>query len=85
VILLDEPTAGVAPAVADELLALIRDIAKRDGVAVLIVEQNLEPALRAGDHVYCLVGGRNSTEGAAADVLARLPQIVESWLWTERA
>jgi len=82
VILLDEPTAGVAPAAAEELLGLLREIAERDHVAVLMVEQNLEPALRAADHAYCLVAGRNSTEGEAADVLGRLEEIVESWLWT---
>jgi branched-chain amino acid transport system ATP-binding protein len=82
VLILDEPTAGVSPALADELLALLREIAERDGAAVLMVEQNLEPALRAADHAYCLAAGRNSTEGSAADVLARLPEIVESWLWT---
>jgi branched-chain amino acid transport system ATP-binding protein len=81
VILLDEPTAGVASAVADELLALLRGLAERDGVAVLMVEQNLELALRAADYGYCLVAGRNSTEGLATDVLDRLPEIVESWLW----
>jgi branched-chain amino acid transport system ATP-binding protein len=81
VILLDEPTAGVAPGAATELLELLREIAERDQVAVLMVEQNLEPALEAADHAYSLVAGRNSTEGPAGDVLDRLPEIVESWLW----
>ena len=81
VLLLDEPTAGLAPAVAEHLFALLRGIAERDHVAVLMVEQNLEPALRAADDGYCLVGGRNSAEGAAPEMLERLPEIVESWLW----
>jgi branched-chain amino acid transport system ATP-binding protein len=81
VIMLDEPTAGVAPGAAAELLHLLRGIAERDKVAVLMVEQNLEPALEAADHAYSLVAGRNSTEGPAGDVLDRLPEIVESWLW----
>lgn len=81
VIMLDEPTAGVAPGAATELLQLLRGIAERDQVAVLMVEQNLEPALEVADHAYSLVAGRNSTEGPAGDVLDRLPEIVESWLW----
>ena len=81
VILLDEPTAGVAPGAATELLELLREIAERDQVAVLMVEQNLGPALEAADHAYSLVAGRNSTEGPAGEVLDRLPEIVESWLW----
>jgi ABC-type branched-subunit amino acid transport system ATPase component len=81
VIMLDEPTAGVAPGAAAELLEVLRGIAERDQVAVLMVEQNLEPALEVADRAYSLVAGRNSTEGPAGDVLDRLPEIVESWLW----
>lgn len=81
VIVLDEPTAGVAPSTAEELLWLLRRIAEQEGVAVLMVEQNVEPALEAADHAYSLVAGRNSAEGTATEMLDRLPEIVESWLW----
>ena len=81
VIILDEPTAGLAPPAAEELLALLRELAQGQGVTVLMVEQNLEPALRTADHAYCVVAGRNSTDGPAQEILGRLPEIVESWLW----
>jgi branched-chain amino acid transport system ATP-binding protein len=81
VLILDEPTAGVSPAAVDDLLVLLRSIADREGTAVLMVEQNLEAALRVADHAYCLVAGHNSTDGPAAQILGRLPGIVESWLW----
>ena len=81
VIILDEPTAGLAPPAAEELLELLRQLAQGQGVTVLMVEQNLEPALRTADHAYCVVSGRNSTDGPAQEILGRLPEIVESWLW----
>ncbi|MGB0557347.1 MAG: ABC transporter ATP-binding protein, partial [Paracoccaceae bacterium] len=68
-ILLDEPTAGLSPKAASELFALIRDLA-RDGVAVLIVEQNAKAALRNSDRGYVLAEGENRIDGAAHTLLA---------------
>jgi branched-chain amino acid transport system ATP-binding protein len=82
VLVLDEPTAGLAPSVAGQLLELFRKIADERSVAVLLVEQNIEIALEMADHAYCLVAGLTSLDAPAADVRARLPEIVESWLWS---
>ncbi len=67
-VLMDEPTAGLSPKVAQEVLALIRSIAA-GGVSVLLVEQNAKAALRISDRAYVLAEGRKQHEGAAADLL----------------
>jgi ABC-type branched-subunit amino acid transport system ATPase component len=69
VILLDEPTAGLAPKVVTEVFADLRRLAERD-VAVLMVEQNAKAALRVSDRGYVLAEGRNRHAGDAAALLA---------------
>ncbi|MBN9062639.1 MAG: ABC transporter ATP-binding protein [Rhizobiales bacterium 65-9] len=67
-IMLDEPTAGLAPKVVDEVFADLRRLAQ-SGVAVLMVEQNAKAALRISDRGYVLAEGRNRMQGKAADLL----------------
>lgn len=69
VILLDEPTAGLAPKIVADVFAQLRRLAA-GGVAVMMVEQNAKAALRASDRGYVLAEGRNVTEGLSADLLA---------------
>ncbi len=69
VILLDEPTAGLAPKVVGEVFDDLRVLAS-SGVAVLMVEQNAKAALRISDRGYVLAEGRNRFEGRSADLLA---------------
>ncbi|MET0605288.1 MAG: ABC transporter ATP-binding protein [Beijerinckiaceae bacterium] len=69
VIMLDEPTAGLAPRVVGEVFADLRRLAE-SGVAVLMVEQNARAALRVSDRGYVLAEGRNRLDGKAADLLA---------------
>ncbi|MET7241848.1 ABC transporter ATP-binding protein [Methylobacterium sp. EM32] len=66
-LLLDEPTAGLSPAAAHDLFRTIRAIA-RDGLAVLMVEQNALEALAISDRATVLVDGRNHLDGPAAAV-----------------
>jgi ABC-type branched-subunit amino acid transport system ATPase component len=68
-LMLDEPTAGLAPRVVAEVFEDLRRFAE-DGVAVLLVEQNAKAALAMSDRAYVLVQGRNYLQGAAADLLA---------------
>jgi branched-chain amino acid transport system ATP-binding protein/neutral amino acid transport system ATP-binding protein len=68
-LLLDEPSAGLSPKAAAALFDNIRAI-NREGVAVLMVEQNALDALGLADRGYILVLGRNSREGRAADLAA---------------
>ena len=73
VLMLDEPTAGLSPQVAEDLFALVRQI-RDSGMAVLMVEQNALDALQVSDRAYVLVDGGNHFEGAAR-ALADDPQI----------
>jgi ABC-type branched-subunit amino acid transport system ATPase component len=68
IILLDEPTAGLAPKVVQEVVDRLRALAA-SGVAVLMVEQNAKGALRNSDRAYVLVEGRNFTDGPASALL----------------
>ncbi|MCZ8096519.1 MAG: ABC transporter ATP-binding protein [Burkholderiales bacterium] len=83
VIMLDEPTAGLAPRVVGEVFADLRRLAESD-VAVLMVEQNAKAALRISDRGYVLADGENRFAGAAADLLAD-PAVAEAFLGSRRA
>ncbi len=66
-LLLDEPTMGLAPAVVRDVAKAIRRL-REEGVTVLLVEQNVQVALRLADRGYVLENGRLVAEGAAADL-----------------
>lgn len=68
VILMDEPSAGLSPKAAQEVLEHARALTER-GVTILLVEQNVKQALRLADHCYILADGRNQVDGAAQDLL----------------
>jgi ABC-type branched-subunit amino acid transport system ATPase component len=79
VFLLDEPTANLAPAIAQSLLSdHVRQLAER-GAAVLIVEQRAKAVLAISDHTYVLGGGQLRMEGTPAE-LADSPAFVNSFL-----
>ena len=70
-VLLDEPTAGLAPRLADRLLSdYVRALAARD-VAVLLVEQRAREALAISDFAYVMAAGVVAIAAPAADILAR--------------
>lgn len=68
-LLLDEPTAALAPMMADMVFEKIAEINTK-GVSILIVEQNARKALDISHRGYVLVDGRNKLEGTGADLLA---------------
>jgi len=78
VLMLDEPTLGLAPKIVDQLIDLLGMIKKR-GVAVLLAEQNAEMALSAADRGYVLENGA-ITRGAMAIELAADPAIRMAYL-----
>ena len=78
VLMLDEPTAGLAPLVVEEVFGQLRRLAE-SGIAVLMVEQNAKAALRASDRGYVLAEGRNRFAGVARDLLAD-PGVAEAFL-----
>jgi branched-chain amino acid transport system ATP-binding protein len=78
--LLDEPSLGLAPKLVADMFRLIRDIAQA-GVTLLLVEQNARQALRIADRAYILEKGRIAASGIAAS-LASDPAVVASYLGT---
>ncbi len=78
-LLLDEPTAGLSPSMVKELYRQIAAL-KRQGVSILLVEQNVREALEVADHVYVFAMGLNDADGPAHDIARRLPDIVQRWL-----
>jgi branched-chain amino acid transport system ATP-binding protein len=78
VLLVDEPTEGLAPKIVEVVTEVIRDIC-RQGVAVLLVEQKLTIALRVADRVYVMGHGQIVFEGTPASLRAS-PDIRRDWL-----
>ncbi len=82
-LLVDEPTASLAPLMRREILDRIRAI-NGEGVAVLMVEQNAKEALAMSHHGYVLVGGCNALEQSGAELLAN-PDVGRLFLGQEIA
>lgn len=78
ILLLDEPSLGLAPKFVKGIFDLVSDI-RNEGLAILIVEQNAKAALRISDRAAVMDDGRIILEGAAAE-LAGDPRIVEAYL-----
>jgi branched-chain amino acid transport system ATP-binding protein len=68
VLMLDEPSLGLAPRLVDDLLALVRRL-RDEGITVLLVEQNVAKALALAEDAYVIERGRVVLRGAARDVL----------------
>jgi branched-chain amino acid transport system ATP-binding protein len=80
VLMLDEPSAGLAPRLISDLLSRIRLLVDR-GLPVLLVEQNVKAALKVVDHLYLLERGRVVGQGPAKEMAAD-HRIVEAYLGT---
>lgn len=68
-LLLDEPTAGLSPKFMEQIFSIVKDINKQ-GIGILMVEQNAKQALAIADRAYILVTGRNRYEGTGKEILA---------------
>ena len=66
-LLVDEPTAGLSKMLAAEVYAMLAELAHRDRLTILLVDQEIRQALKIADDVYVLELGRNKFEGPAAD------------------
>ena len=78
-LLLDEPSLGLAPLVVKLIFDTIRDLNKREGLTVFLVEQNAFHALRLADRAYVLVNGRVTLSGSGRELLAR-PEVRAAYL-----
>ena len=67
-LLLDEPSLGLAPLVVAEIFRIVRDLNEREGLALLVVEQNAALALEASSRAYVLEVGRVAVEGSSSDL-----------------
>ena len=67
-LLLDEPSLGLAPIVVREIFAILGDLNEKEGLAVLVVEQNAKLALRSSSRAYVLEVGRVALEGPSAEL-----------------
>ncbi|HVV90869.1 MAG TPA: ATP-binding cassette domain-containing protein, partial [Solirubrobacterales bacterium] len=80
VLLVDELSLGLAPLIVQRLLEATKAAAGESGVAVLLVEQHVDQALRFADYVLVMDGGRILLQGEAAEVAPRVKEIEAAYL-----
>lgn len=81
VLLIDEPSVGLAPNLVDDIYTEIEHL-KLEGKTILLVDQNVEAAVELADRVYVLEYGRVEATGDAADFATDVAAIVRGWLGT---
>ena len=77
-LMLDEPSLGLAPLIVREIFHVIADL-RRTGVSILLVEQNARAALQVADYGYVLETGEIAVEGRSSE-LAENPRVIETYL-----
>jgi branched-chain amino acid transport system ATP-binding protein len=78
-LLLDEPSLGLAPLIVRQIFDVIRDLNEREGLTIFLVEQNAYHALRLAHRGYVLVNGIVTLEGSGKELLAR-PEVRAAYL-----
>jgi branched-chain amino acid transport system ATP-binding protein len=78
-LMLDEPSLGLAPLIARQIFDAIRILNRDDGLTVLVVEQNANHALRLAHRGYVMVNGLITLSGTGTELLAR-PEIRAAYL-----
>ena len=78
-LLLDEPSMGLAPQIVAEIFEIVKDLNRKEGVSILLAEQNTTVALRYADYGYILESGRIMMDGPAR-ALAENPDVKEFYL-----
>lgn len=82
VLMLDEPSLGLAPLIVKEIFSIIQTL-RETGVTIVLVEQNARAALAVADHGYVLEMGEISLHGPAAQ-LAQDPRVIDTYLGASR-
>ena len=77
ILLLDEPTTGLAPKMAREIYEEIVKL-KEEGITILLVDQNIRQAVDISNYVYVLELGRNKVEGLREN-FSNLKEVVKGW------
>ena len=78
-LLLDEPSLGLAPQLVHQIFSVIRDLNKREGLTIFLVEQNAYHALRLADRAYVMVNGQITISGTGRELLER-PEVRAAYL-----
>jgi branched-chain amino acid transport system ATP-binding protein len=78
-LMLDEPSLGLAPLIVKQIFEVIADLNKREGLTVFLVEQNAYHALKLADRGYVMVNGLITLSGNGRELLAR-PEIRAAYL-----
>ena len=78
-LMLDEPSLGLAPLVVKQIFEVIRDLNRNDGLSVFLVEQNAFHALKLAHRGYVMVNGQITLSGTGRDLLAN-PQVRAAYL-----
>ncbi|MDQ6523464.1 ABC transporter ATP-binding protein [Nocardioides sp. LHD-245] len=82
-LLVDEMSLGLAPKIVQDMLPAIRDLAKEEGIGVVLVEQHVELALAVSDRALVLNHGRVVLAGAAADLLKDRSQLEAAYFGSD--
>ncbi len=83
-VMLDEPSAGMSPAAAEDLAATLVDVRDRLGRTVLLIEHNVPLVLDVADELYVMAAGRVLADGEPVEVVQR-PEVVTAYLGTAPA
>ena len=78
-LLLDEPSLGLAPLIVRQIFQVLRDLNRKEGLTVFLVEQNAYHALKLAHRGYVMVNGRITLSGSGSDLLAR-PEVRAAYL-----
>jgi len=78
-LLLDEPSLGLAPLIVRQIFQVLRDLNQKEGLTVFLVEQNAYHALKLAHRGYVMVNGRITLSGSGSDLLAR-PEVRAAYL-----
>jgi branched-chain amino acid transport system ATP-binding protein len=78
-LLLDEPSLGLAPRLVQQIFAVVRNLNESEGLTILLVEQNAYHALHLADRGYVLVNGLITMSGTGRDLLDR-PEVRAAYL-----
>ena len=81
-LMLDEPSLGLAPLVVKEIFRIIERL-RATGVTILLIEQNARAAMAVADHAYVLETGQIALDGPARD-LAKDPRVIDTYLGAAR-
>lgn len=79
--LVDEPTAGLAPIVSKGIYEILRQLNATENKTLVLVDQNIRQAIKIADYIYVLELGKNKTEGTREVFETSMKDMVRDWLF----